>query len=729
MGWGPGKSRVDRPQAPLPEADPALAADQDRPRALHPLLPLRALQPGGRRGRAAPAPGAGRVDVRRHLRRPPLHRPLPRQHHRALPGGGADLGGLPVPGPPLGHRGRRLGLHALPEPVQRDADRARRAHRARPRPRQPRGRRRLAVRQGAVRLPDGRVRASGSPQPLVRQGGELRPASWDEALEAAAAGLRAGRRADGRDRRRRSPRTRRATWRSGSSAGRSARRTSILAAARRPRRRRPRASLLELSQPELARERLRPRRAPSRSWCSACDPLHAMPILDLRIRKVVRRNGTRLAVATDRPSALDGGAEETARYAPGLRGRLPRGAGGASSGAEGYERAPGELGADAERIAGVLKPGSTVIVWGGRADAARCVDCAAHSSDGEAARGPGRRQRARPARGRLPPGRRARACPRRPRAATRPRSATASPTASLEAAFLVNADPVRDFPDGPGVERGARQGEVRARGLDVRGRLDQARRRRLPGRVLRREGGHRHPPRRPPPAPAPRRPAPGRRAARCGRCWSSSPPCSATRPGSTRRPRRSRRSPPRSPSTPGITHEEIGGTRRPLAGARSGFASFPQGAGSASPGAAERQVPTRVGPNSAGGRRRRLRRRDPTGHLPRPLGGRGDRSQPGAAVPGARADARAGARGRRAARARAGRRGRRALERDQRAGAGRDPRAGPARAGLPDRGHRRRRTRTRCAGRAGRGHEGGRRRRDAARWPTRASSRRPGSWS
>ena len=63
-----------------------------------------------------------------------------------------------------------------------------------------------------------------------------------------------------------------------------------------------------------------------------CDPLHAMPILDLRIRKVVRRNGTRLAVATDRPSALDGGAEETARYAPGLTGRLPDGAGGRGRG-------------------------------------------------------------------------------------------------------------------------------------------------------------------------------------------------------------------------------------------------------------------------------------------------------------------------------------------------------------------------------------------------------------
>ncbi|HEY7255691.1 MAG TPA: molybdopterin-dependent oxidoreductase, partial [Solirubrobacterales bacterium] len=46
------------------------------------------------------------------------------------------------------------------------------------------------------------------------------------------------------------------------------------------------------------------------------DPLHSSPILDLRIRKAIRRNGTRVAVATDRPTALDGGAEAVARYSP-----------------------------------------------------------------------------------------------------------------------------------------------------------------------------------------------------------------------------------------------------------------------------------------------------------------------------------------------------------------------------------------------------------------------------
>jgi NADH-quinone oxidoreductase subunit G len=47
------------------------------------------------------------------------------------------------------------------------------------------------------------------------------------------------------------------------------------------------------------------------------DPLHSSPILDLRVRKAIRRNGARLAVATERPTALDGGAEAIARFAPG----------------------------------------------------------------------------------------------------------------------------------------------------------------------------------------------------------------------------------------------------------------------------------------------------------------------------------------------------------------------------------------------------------------------------
>jgi NADH-quinone oxidoreductase subunit G len=49
----------------------------------------------------------------------------------------------------------------------------------------------------------------------------------------------------------------------------------------------------------------------------ACDPLDDAPILDLRIRKGVRRNGVQLAVATARPNALDTAAAQVVRYEPG----------------------------------------------------------------------------------------------------------------------------------------------------------------------------------------------------------------------------------------------------------------------------------------------------------------------------------------------------------------------------------------------------------------------------
>jgi NADH-quinone oxidoreductase subunit G len=47
------------------------------------------------------------------------------------------------------------------------------------------------------------------------------------------------------------------------------------------------------------------------------DPRNEMPICDLRIRKGVRRNGVRLAVATDSPTALDRRAHAVGRYLPG----------------------------------------------------------------------------------------------------------------------------------------------------------------------------------------------------------------------------------------------------------------------------------------------------------------------------------------------------------------------------------------------------------------------------
>ena len=49
-----------------------------------------------------------------------------------------------------------------------------------------------------------------------------------------------------------------------------------------------------------------------------CEPVDDAPVLDLRIRKGVRRNGVKLAVATSRPSSLDSNATAVARFAPGM---------------------------------------------------------------------------------------------------------------------------------------------------------------------------------------------------------------------------------------------------------------------------------------------------------------------------------------------------------------------------------------------------------------------------
>ena len=124
MGWGPGKSRFTDPkrhfQKPL-ELSPLVAIDRERC-----ILCYRCVRFSQEVAEDEQLQLLERGDktLRRHLRRAALHRPLPRQHHRALPRRGADLLHLPLPRPALGHRGRGLGLHALPEPVQRQASRS-----------------------------------------------------------------------------------------------------------------------------------------------------------------------------------------------------------------------------------------------------------------------------------------------------------------------------------------------------------------------------------------------------------------------------------------------------------------------------------------------------------------------------------------------------------------------------------------------------------------------------
>ncbi len=276
-------------------------------------------------------------------------------------------------------------------------------------------------------------------EPMVRRGGNLEPVGWTEALEGAAEGLRqAGERA--------------AAIVGGSSSNEEGYLTQRIMrrALGSPH---VTSSLTEETDRALHVELSRPERGASVSDLDSAesilvlgtDPLHSMPIVDLRIRKVVRRNGTRLAIATDRPTALDGGAEETARYVPGSVAAFTAALAG-EVGADGYERASGDTGADAERVAGVLRPGSTIIVWAGEpngalVDLARALEAKMLEVPSGAntrglrevgcvpAAGPGFSETA--------------------EGLNAADTCNALTEGGLDAAFLVNADPVRDAPDGP----------------------------------------------------------------------------------------------------------------------------------------------------------------------------------------------------------------------------------------------------------------------------------------
>jgi NADH-quinone oxidoreductase subunit G len=90
------------------------------------------------------------------------------------------------------------------------------------------------------------------------------------------------------------------------------------------------------------------------------DPLDDMPILDLRIRKGVRRRGVNLVVATPRPSALDANARRVIRYAPGGEAEFLSGVASALGGRD--------AAAEARGLADLLREGGedVVIVWGER---------------------------------------------------------------------------------------------------------------------------------------------------------------------------------------------------------------------------------------------------------------------------------------------------------------------------------------------------------------------------
>jgi len=198
------------------------------------------------------------------------------------------------------------------------------------------------------------------------------------------------------------------------------------------------------------------------------DPLNAMPILDLRLRKAIRQRHARVVIASERPTALDGGAEETARYPPGHAAEFLAAL--AAELGDGDGRG-GELGADAERLAGELRPGATVVVWAERlgraADGAAALAALSSIADSLdlAADGAGLIGIPEGTNGR---GLREVGC----LAGAGPGLAPAASAGNLDsvrrqltdgeldAVLLVHADPIRELPDGPGWRRALTQARV-----------------------------------------------------------------------------------------------------------------------------------------------------------------------------------------------------------------------------------------------------------------------------
>jgi NADH-quinone oxidoreductase subunit G len=181
-------------------------------------------------------------------------------------------------------------------------------------------------------------------EPLVRDGGELRPVSWERALTEAAAGLR------------------RAGSHTGAIAGAASTNEEglLLGTLMRDGLGSPhvdsrRASSLPL---ELHRALGEPRLQGKVSDLEhahavlvlAVDPVNDAPILDLRLRKGIRRHGLKLAVASPGPSSLDQSAAATVRIAPGAGAIFAVALSATLTGAEGAERLAREAGADPREV-------------------------------------------------------------------------------------------------------------------------------------------------------------------------------------------------------------------------------------------------------------------------------------------------------------------------------------------------------------------------------------------
>ena len=148
-------------------------------------------------------------------------------------------------------------------------------------------------------------------EPLVRDGGMLRPTTWEKALDAAAAGLQeAGTDASaivGGGATNEEAYLLQRIFRAGLGSANVDSRPAGKLSARATR---------ALAHPDLGAA-VADIDGADAVLVFETDPLEEAPILDLRVRKAVRRSGARLVIASSAPTALDGGASEVLRYAPG----------------------------------------------------------------------------------------------------------------------------------------------------------------------------------------------------------------------------------------------------------------------------------------------------------------------------------------------------------------------------------------------------------------------------
>ena len=201
-------------------------------------------------------------------------------------------------------------------------------------------------------------------EPMVRDGGELRPVSWERALEAAA-GLtkhagRVGAIAGGQTTSEEGFLLQRMLREGLDSGDLDCRPGGAL----------PLEDARALAAPALQAT------VPDLEFAHSvlvldCEPVDDAPILDLRIRKGVRRRGVRLAVATSRPSALDPNAQVVVRFAPGAGEAFLAAVEAVRAGEEGIEELCAAAGAAVDDVRGVAEllgeiGEDVVIVWGER---------------------------------------------------------------------------------------------------------------------------------------------------------------------------------------------------------------------------------------------------------------------------------------------------------------------------------------------------------------------------